>query len=412
MNCTRLFKRNANGDIIEWNISSLGNGDIEINFGAYGRNNLRKEVIKSTLKKVNEVESRIKAKRKEGYKSIEDVYDNSPTRITHSQTPRREREEIDEQYLYSYLQTYLPKYNTTKEGFVLPMLAKTLEDNKPFDKYGSFLGQIKINGLRCLVGAEKSNDLFNTVSLTYTSREGTRWDLSWMDEILLKAISDDLLERMIYEGAYLDGELYLPGHTVNDINSFVKNKELPQHYKLQYWCYDIATENESADSRQSYLDANLSTEKPNIFLTRETHLNNIVPIIRVPNVIVSHIDSARRFRDMFIGAGFEGLIIRNKDSEYAFGKRNSAMFKYKKKEDGLFDIVDIIEDKRGLPIYVLRNDINDELFECTLNATHETQQMHLRMRDKLIDKKGLVEFRERSGVKQVPFHAKLIKIYL
>ena len=406
----RLFKRNANGDIIEWNISSLGNGDIEINFGAYGRE-LRKETIKAVLKKVNEVDSRINAKRKEGYKSIEDMYDNSPTRITASATPRRENGDIEEQYLYSYLQTYLPKYNSTKEGFVLPMLAKTLEDNKPFDKYGVFLGQIKINGLRCLVGAEKSNDLFNTISLTYTSREGTRWDLSWMDEILLKAISDDLLERMIYEGAYLDGELYLPGYTVNDINSFVKNKDLPQHYKLQYWCYDIAIENENADSRQSYLDANLYTEKPNI-LVRENHLNNIVPIIRVPNTIISSINFAMNYRNKFIDAGFEGLIIRNPNAEYAFGKRNSAMFKYKKKEDGLFDIIDIKEDKRGLPIYVLKNDINDELFECTLNATHDAQKFQLSIKNDIIGKKGVVEFRERSGVKQVPFHAKLIKIYL
>ena len=30
----------------------------------------------------------------------------------------------------------------------------------------------------------------------------------------------------------------------------------------------------------------------------------------------------------------------------------------------------------------------------------------------LVGKKGLVEYRERSGVKEVPFHAKLITIYL
>lgn len=406
----RLFKRNANGDIIEWNISSLGNGDIEINFGAYGRD-LRKETIKAVLKKVNEVDSRINAKRKEGYKSIEDMYDNSPTRITASATPRRENGDIEEQYLYSYLQTYLPKYNSTKEGFVLPMLAKTLEDNKPFDKYGVFLGQIKINGLRCLIGAKKSNDLFNTVSFTYTSREGTSWDLSWMDDILLKSISYELLDRMIFEGVYLDGELYLPGYTVNDINSFVKNKELPQHYKLQYWCYDIAIENESAGSRQLYLDSNLHINRLKD-ITKDIHLNNVEPLIRVTNFIIDNIQVATEFRDKYIYAGFEGLIIRNPNAEYAFGKRNSAMFKYKKKEDGLFDIIDIKEDKRGLPIYVLKNDINDELFECTLNATHDAQKFQLSIKNDIIGKKGVVEFRERSGVKQVPFHAKLIKIYL
>ena len=56
------------------------------------------------------------------------------------------------------------------------MLAKVLEDNKPFDKYGTMLGQWKIDGLRCIIGAEKNNiDLFNPVTLTYHSRIGEDW---------------------------------------------------------------------------------------------------------------------------------------------------------------------------------------------------------------------------------------------
>ena len=34
------------------------------------------------------------------------------------------------------------------------------------------------------------------------------------------------------------------------------------------------------------------------------------------------------------------------------------------------------------------------------------------MKASLIGKKAFVEFRERSGVKQVPFHAKIIKVYV
>ena len=42
--------------------------------------------------------------------------------------------------LYPYLDTYLPKYNTNSEGFVLPMLAKIYEYNNE----QNLLAQMKI----------------------------------------------------------------------------------------------------------------------------------------------------------------------------------------------------------------------------------------------------------------------------
>jgi hypothetical protein len=89
------------------------------------------------------------------------------------------------------------------------------------------------------------------------------------------------------------------------------------------------------------------------------------------------------------------------------------MLKFKKKEDGKFLIIDIIPEgikRSNLPKFVLRNDINDELFECTLNAPHAVQEQIFVDKDKYINEYMLVEYRERSGVNQVPFHAKGIKI--
>lgn len=88
------------------------------------------------------------------------------------------------------------------------------------------------------------------------------------------------------------------------------------------------------------------------------------------------------------------------------------MFKFKKIQDGLFKIVNIEEDKRGLPIYTLQNDINDELFQCTLNNTQKIQKIHLQAKDNIIGKMATVEYRERSGVKEVPFHAKIVFIHV
>lgn len=414
MEITTLYKRNAKGDIIRWQIHPLSDGSISVTYGIYGKK-AHNEIIKPSLVKANEVQSRIKAKRKEGYKSIEDLYDNSPTKIINSSDhPRKEDGTIDEQNLYSYLQTYLPKNNTTSDGFVLPMLAKTLEDNKPFDKNGYMLGQWKINGLRCIIGAEKvNNSLFEDYRFTYTSREGIRWNLSWMDDILRYNITDNLLSVMVEENVCLDGELYLPGYSVNDINSFVKNNKMPQHYQLQYWCYDLCIENMSAEARIGALYRNTSVICTlNTDITRKEHLNNKKQFVILPTYNILNISNARNDRNNFINCGFEGLILRNPNAEYAFGKRNGSMFKYKKIYDGFFTIKAIEEDKRGLPIFTLKNDINDEYFNSTINVPQNYQKMYVENPNIFIGKRVQVEYRERSGVKQVPFHAKIVNVFI
>ena len=294
------------------------------------------------------------------------------------------------------------------------MLCKTLEDNKPFEK-GTYFGQWKINGERCIITATLEQGLFELVKLHYRSREGVDWTdkLSYLDEYLLDCIPQDILDMMIDEGVGLDGELYLPGYGINEINSFIKNTELPQHYKLQFWLYDICIENMSAIKRQEILFDNFRVFQSYIN-SKEDHLNNKQRLVLLGNIDVDDINKAINIRDSFISLGFEGLVIREKSAEYQFGgRRNNSMLKFKKKEDGLFTIVDIVPEGRrrsNLGKFVLKNDINDELFECSYNATHEKQEEILINKNNYIGKNALVEYRERSGIKQCPFHAKVIRI--
>lgn len=393
-----LYKRNAKGDPILWQIEKA-NDEYKVSYGAVC-GHIHEEIINGKLVKANEIESRIKAKRKEGYKELSELKDSGPVEIK------------DDIALINYLYTYLPKNNTTDDGFTLPMLAKVLKDNKPFDKR-KYLGQYKINGVRCIIGAVKTNDLFNPIRLTYRSREGTDWTpkLTWMDELIKPEIKDDLLDAMLEEGACLDGELYLPGYKVNDINSFVKNEKLPQHYQLQYWCYDIAIDNMSYDARRKFRTENIN-RICYTFDTYDQHLNNKSKLILLPDVVISDIDDATRFRDKFISLGFEGLIIRDVSSAYQFGARNLAMLKYKRVDDAKFKIVDVVPEgvRTTLCKFVLRNDINDELFEATGNFDHSRQEYILKHKEDFIGKLATCEYRERSGVKNVPFHCKLIDI--
>ena len=393
-----LYKRNAKGDPILWQIEKA-NDEYKVSYGAVC-GHIHEEFINGKLVKANEIESRIKAKRKEGYKELSELKDSGPVEIK------------DDIALINYLYTYLPKNNTTDDGFTLPMLAKVLKDNKPFDKR-RYLGQYKINGVRCIIGAVKTNDLFNPIRLTYRSREGTDWTpkLTWMDEVIKPEIKDDLLDAMLEEGACLDGELYLPGYKVNDINSFVKNEKLPQHYQLQYWCYDIAIDNMSYEARRKFRTENIN-RICYTFDTYDQHLNNKSKLILLPDVSVCDIDDATRFRDKFISFGFEGLILRDISSAYQFGARNLAMLKYKRIDDAKFKIIDVVPEgvRTNLCKLVLRNDINDELFECGVNFDHSRQEYILKHKQEYIDKYAFVVFFERSGVHQVPFHARCVDI--
>ena len=394
-----LYKRNSNGKPIFWTIDTRLE-DIKVQYGIVGKEG-RVEYITTHRNLKDEVNSLIKAKRKEGYKELQDLYDNAPKLI-------------DPDNLYTYLNNYLPKFNTHANGAFIPMLCKTLEDNKPFEK-GNYFGQWKINGERCIITAEVEKDLFETINLHYRSREGVDWTdkLSYLDNYLLPCIPNEIIDMMVEEGVALDGELYLPGYGINEINSFIKNTELPQHYKLQYWLYDICIENMSAMKRQDVLNEYFYP-CTRMFKSKNSHLNNKNILNHLPFDEVTDINDAILKRDNYISLGFEGLVIREKSSEYQFGgRRNNSMLKFKKKEDGFFTIVDIIPEgikRSNLGKFVLKNDINDELFECTYNASHNAQEEILVNKDKYIGKCALVEYRERSCVNQLPFHAKVIKI--
>jgi predicted DNA-binding WGR domain protein len=277
-----LYKRNAQGKPIFWQIQDLG-GAIGVKYGLVGKEG-HVETYKTHRNVEDEIKSAIKAKRDEGYKALQDLYDNAP-------------EDIDKEHLFLYLDSYLPKFNTHSDGAFIPMLCKTLEDNKPFEK-GNYFGQWKINGERCIITASITSGLFSEIKLHYRSRKGIDWTnkLSYLDGYIIPCIPDDLLDMMIEEGVGLDGELYLPGYCINEINSFIKNTELLQHYKLQFWCYDLCIDSMSAAARQVQLETCFSKFIPDI-KSKEDHLNNENIFVMLPNVDVMDINKAILYRD-------------------------------------------------------------------------------------------------------------------
>lgn len=396
-----LYRRNNLGVPTKWRCYKNGN-NIEIQYGVVD-GKITTESYDPKQKSIeNEIKSRYNDKYKVGYRPINEIVDD------HDIPPVGE---VDESALYSWLNTYLSYDRYSAEGTLLPMLAKTF-DNATFKRVPFYYGQWKINGLRCIITAKPSDDIFSPYKFLFQSREGNYWKgLDDLASYLFNNLPTNIINKMVNDGWALDGEIYLPGNDVNQIDHYVKDVTCPQHKILQFWCYDIIIPDATQYARFNYLYDWLDKFKIKS-LSYNSHLNNKEIFNVLPFYSVDNANRARLLRDEFINAGFEGLILRNPDAEYQFGKRRAGiMVKYKDAKEGDFKIIDIYPEKtRNLPIILCQNDINTEWFETRLSTSHSEQELVLKHREAYIGAYVHITYGERSGIKRVPFHCKKVTI--
>lgn len=400
-----LYRRNNLGRPCFWEAKascSPTQNIIIVSHGIVGKA-IQVEEIHVARNPKDEVESRYKQKRKQGYKFLDEIKDDNWS------TP------VKEDALLTYLETYLPYDRTTADGTLLPMLAKTFNNtnNKIFNKTPIRIGQYKINGLRCIISAKRNNtDMFKPITLRFQSREGTYWNsLSNLEDYLLTVIPNKFLNKMIDEDWELDGELYLPGYKVNEINHFVKDPKCKENKFIQYWCYDAIIDDTPQYRRLDIL-GKVFENRTYEFTSLNNHLNNKERFIYINNYTIENEDDAVKHRNLFINLGFEGLILRDPDKEYQIGKRNSSMIKFKDVMEGSFKIIDIYPEgiSRNIPLFLCKNDINNETFEVHINGTLKDQEKYLYSKNKFIGKTLYITFGERSGVYRVPFHVKTVRL--
>ena len=398
-----LYRRNSNGEPYVWQCNAFDSQTVVVKHGIVGKK-ISTDFYKTNRNVNDEIKSRRNAKIKSGYKAITAIKDSNTLPV-----------EGSIQQLRDWLATYLPHDRTTADGVLLPMLAKVYDD-KVFARCPYYLGQYKINGLRCFAKPYvKSGDLFRPYGFQFQSREGTYWrSLNTLEDYLLEIIPHDILDEMIANEYVFDGEVYLPGHSVNEIDHFVKDPNCAENKLIQYWVYDIAIEETPQWKRTHFLEDNFH-EFIQVFTGLESHLNNNNRFVVLNTVDVTNNEEATTARDKYIDLGFEGLILRNPDAAYDYGKRRvGVMVKYKRADDGIFTIVDIKPEgvkRKNVALIVCKNDINDELFECHLSATLKEQEQWLNEREKHIGHRLFITYGERSGIAKVPFHVKQVIPY-
>ncbi len=203
------------------------------------------------------------------------------------------------------------------EMSLLPMLARKFKDAKHKIKYPCLV-QPKLDGLRGF--AQVNGDV------KITSRKFKPYDAVSHLHAELKELFGEL-------DVPVDGEIYLHGLTLEEINRRAKKYRDEITEELEFWVFDIADINKTNIARNEILDR---------IKTRAKHMKVKHPhIVFILTAIANCEEDVYKLHDEYVKEGYEGAIIRNKDGKYLMEKRSSDLQKYKEFEDDEFKIVDI-----------------------------------------------------------------------
>lgn len=203
------------------------------------------------------------------------------------------------------------------EMSLLPMLAKKFKDAKHKIKYPCLV-QPKLDGLRAFT---QVND-----EVKITSRKYKPYDA-------VSHLHKEIKELFSGLNVPVDGELYLHGLTLEEINRRAKKYREGLTEELEYWVFDIA------DTTITNYDRNEILRKIKIRAkligTKHPH------IVFIPTDIAKCEQDVYDLHNLYVKDGYEGAIIRNNDGMYLMEKRSSDLQKYKEFEDDEFEIVGI-----------------------------------------------------------------------
>lgn len=210
-----------------------------------------------------------------------------------------------------------------------------------------------------------------------------------------------LLEAYLPDGA--DGEI-VAGETFQDATSYVmtsKEKGEPKPFKF-YW-FDYV----SSEPDKPYLER---MEDMKTWLSKNEGKKTIgFEIIPLFPLVISNVEDFKEFEKKVLGKGGEGVMIRNLESPYKFGRstlREGFLIKWKRFKDAEATVIDyeqLIQD--GKPVAALgslwvKSDNGIE-FGIGSGYTLEQRRDFWKIRDRLIGKLVKYKFFD-IGVKTAP----------
>lgn len=276
---------------------------------------------------------------------------------------------------------YDKNYRETKEELndipLLAMLSKDhTKDGKDKTVEDGVFTSDKLDGIR-LTASCKLAEGVKEVNLK--SRTG--------QPLSIPHIESQLLEVMLV-GEVFDGEAYVHGPVLQDINSAVQRTDTQAKVDAAQRKYakavgDDRIEKAYAELQNALLIHDLrprlqfhvfdvvELEVPffeRLELLREVgkRFEGYSALVEVNYREAHSIEELTEQLHDCINRGYEGIMYRTKDGVYESGKRSGGLFKFKLFFDEEFMINGTHKDKQGYVVFELLNNLNDETFDCVM----------------------------------------------
>ena len=272
---------------------------------------------------------------------------------------------------------------SSKETFVIsrdfrPQLAKTFHYEKTKLKY-PIIAQKKYDGNRAILYRNEQGNI------VMESRNGHQY----LEESVF-FITEEYKE--LPYNIILDGELFIPGLSFQELQSIVRLKKSPvtdktnEFKKLKFYTFDlIDLDNHALKFDQAYLIlTNIVKNKKNTIL--------------VKNDIINCKEEIKPLHDKYVEEGYEGIMLRKKEKTYGINKRNSDLLKYKYFIDSEYKIIGLkIEINNGLelPMWKCITETGKE-FTCRPIGSTEYKLNLLKKYEEYIGKYLTVKYQELS----------------
>lgn len=265
-------------------------------------------------------------------------------------------------------------------GLPLPMLAEEYLECINYVYYPIF-AQPKYNGVRALSGIVNNS---GKDELFIWSRKAKRYSV--IEQSLgahitpfLNALHKD------FPGAYLDGELYVHGLSLQSIISAVK-KDGENTGKVHYRLYDIAGTDMSQEDRFKYLDS--------LFQKVPTTSS----VILSETASLTDEDAVKKYHAACRQRKFEGIILRNKNAKYVYRHRSENLLKYKEFHEREYKIIGGAEGRGKDSGTIIFKCITDDgkPFDCRPRGTVAQRKEWFRDLSNLIGKMLTIRYQDLS----------------
>lgn len=258
-------------------------------------------------------------------------------------------------------------------GGVNPMLAKSFDKDGAKISFPAFV-QPKLDGHRCVAIVQDGK-------ATLWSR--TRKPITGVPHIQreLEQRFGDRSETLI-----LDGELYNHDyrHKFEELTSYIRQETpKPGHEVVQYWVYDLVNDEPFSTRASRLIDLHLG-DKLGVGQPK---------VIMLPTDVVDDESAMMEVFNVYIKAGFEGLMLRNQRGLYK-NSRSADLQKVKEFEDAEFEIVDVEEGRgkmAGRAIFVCST-ANGERFNAKMVGALDDLAEYFVNKDKYIGKQLTVKY--------------------